>query len=120
MKLIAQEEPAIYKVLRGQAGAAVQSPRAGKLREFVVPRREKVHPQDAMHLPYVGMEQVEAHTMRLLGTVEASSMKSSANRFFPWRRSLRSSPAVLEQGLPRDVRRHLFARVHRDSQNHWP
>ncbi|MEO8152446.1 MAG: restriction endonuclease subunit S [Rhizobacter sp.] len=29
------------------------------------------------------MEHVEAHTMRLLGTAEAASMKSSANRFFP-------------------------------------
>jgi type I restriction enzyme, S subunit len=83
MKLGVQEEPAIYKVLREQSDATARHTRVGKLREFVVPRREKVHPQDALHLPYIGMEQVEAHTMRLLGTVEASSMKSSANRFFP-------------------------------------
>ena len=83
MMVVAREEPAIYKVLHEQATPAVRSARVGKLREFVVSRREKVRPQDALHLPYVGMEQVEAHTMRLLGTVEASSMKSSANRFFP-------------------------------------
>ena len=30
------------------------------------------------------MEQVEAHTMRLLGTVSAGSMKSGANTFQPF------------------------------------
>jgi type I restriction enzyme S subunit len=34
-------------------------------------------------MPYVGMDQVESHTMRLLGTVPASTMKSTAIRFLP-------------------------------------
>ncbi|MFH0340908.1 MAG: restriction endonuclease subunit S [Chromatiales bacterium] len=33
-------------------------------------------------MPYIGMEHVESHTMRLLGTVPAATMKSMANRFY--------------------------------------
>ena len=75
-KLTAEEPSTVYKVLRES------TPRLGKLRDFVRPRREKVLPSQVPHLPYVGMEHVEAHTMRLLGTSEASTMKSSANRFY--------------------------------------
>jgi type I restriction enzyme S subunit len=53
-----------------------------KLRDFVQPRREKVLPSQVPHLPYVGMEHVEAHTMRLVSTASALTMKSSANRFY--------------------------------------
>ena len=34
-------------------------------------------------MPFVGMDNVEAHTMRLLGTVPARTMRSSATHFFP-------------------------------------
>jgi len=51
------------------------------LAEVVQPRRKKVSPSDYPDLPYVGLEHIEAHTMRLLGTVPAKEMKSSANRF---------------------------------------
>lgn len=43
----------------------------------------KVNPQHHRELPFVGMEHVEAHTMRLLGTVPAAEMKSSAKTFEP-------------------------------------
>lgn len=45
----------------------------------VVRSREK--PQDHPHLSFIGMQNVEAHTMRLLSTVPAASMKSSAVHF---------------------------------------
>lgn len=34
-------------------------------------------------MPFVGMDNVEAHTMRLLGTVPAGTMKSNATHFLP-------------------------------------
>lgn len=40
-------------------------------------------PVDKPELPFIGMEHVEAHTMKLLGTVAAGSMKSSAVHFKP-------------------------------------
>lgn len=45
--------------------------------------RGRVKPQDYPDLDYVGMKDVESETMRLLGTVPASAMKSSAVRFQP-------------------------------------
>lgn len=45
------------------------------------PRREKAIPAEHPDLPYVGLEHVEAHTTRLLGSVPATEMKSTANRF---------------------------------------
>lgn len=51
------------------------------LSEVAAPRRERVSPVENGHLPFIGMEHVEAHTMRLLDTVPSSSMKSSAARF---------------------------------------
>jgi type I restriction enzyme S subunit len=42
-----------------------------------------VKPLDYPDLPFIGMEHVEAHSMRLLGTVPAGTMKSSAVRFKP-------------------------------------
>ncbi|MBI3910864.1 MAG: restriction endonuclease subunit S [Armatimonadetes bacterium] len=53
------------------------------LGEIVAPTRPRHHPQDCPQLPFIGMEHVEAHTMRLLGTVPAAVMKSSAVHFFP-------------------------------------
>ena len=51
------------------------------LAELVQPRREKVSPGEYPELPYIGLEHVEAQTSRLLGTVPAGEMKSTANRF---------------------------------------
>jgi type I restriction enzyme S subunit len=47
------------------------------------PDRPKVLPPSRPDLPFVGMENVEAHTMRLLGTVPSAKMKSSAVHFQP-------------------------------------
>jgi len=52
------------------------------LGDIVEPRREKVSPAKYADLPFIGMEHIEAHTMRLLGTVPAGTMKSTANRFY--------------------------------------
>lgn len=53
------------------------------LGEVVKPTRPRVKPADRADLPFIGMEHVEAHSMRLLGTVPAGSMKSSAVHFKP-------------------------------------
>jgi type I restriction enzyme S subunit len=45
--------------------------------------RKRVLPQERPDLPFIGMENIEAHTMRLLGTVPAGEMKSSAEYFEP-------------------------------------
>lgn len=45
--------------------------------------RGRVSPQDHPALPFIGMDSVEAHTMQLLGTVPASTMKSAAVHFLP-------------------------------------
>lgn len=51
------------------------------LGEATKPMQKRVNPQDYPDLPYIGMENVEAHTMRLLGTVPAKEMKSTADTF---------------------------------------
>jgi len=51
------------------------------LAQLVSPDRPRELPRDLPHLPFVGMEHVEAHSMRLLGTVPASGLKSSAVHF---------------------------------------
>ncbi|MHB8754197.1 MAG: restriction endonuclease subunit S [Candidatus Acidiferrales bacterium] len=52
-----------------------------RLGEIAQPTRPRHHPRDYPALRFVGMEHVEAHTMRLLGTAPAESMKSSAVHF---------------------------------------
>lgn len=47
------------------------------------PTRPRVKPSDRSELPFIGMEHIEAHTMKLLGTVPAGTMKSSAVHFKP-------------------------------------
>lgn len=47
------------------------------------PTRPRRDPQASSHLPFVGMEQVESYTRRLLGTVPASEMRSTAFHFQP-------------------------------------
>ncbi len=53
------------------------------LGEVVQPTRPRVKPSEKPHLPFIGMENIEAHTMKLLGTVPAGTMKSSAVHFQP-------------------------------------
>lgn len=53
------------------------------LGEVVKPTRPRVKPSDHPNLPFIGMEHVEAHSMKLLGTVPAATMKSSAVYFKP-------------------------------------
>ena len=54
---------------------------SGPLSGFVAPRGEKVSPADFPDLPFVGMDHVEAHTTRIVGSVPSRQMKSSASRF---------------------------------------
>lgn len=51
------------------------------LGEVATPGRPKINPTAAPSLPFIGLENVEAHTMRLLGTVPASAVKSAAVQF---------------------------------------
>jgi type I restriction enzyme S subunit len=53
------------------------------LGEIVQPTRPRVKPSDYPDLPFIGMEHVEAHSTKLLGTVPAATMKSSAVHFKP-------------------------------------
>lgn len=54
-----------------------------RLADVVTPRVEKAIPKDFPDLPFVGLDDIEAHTMRLLGTKPAIKLKSSAKRFYP-------------------------------------
>lgn len=51
------------------------------LGDVVEPRSGKALPSEAPEARFIGMEHVEAQTMRLLGTVPAITMKSTANVF---------------------------------------
>src|SRR4051812_3129221 len=48
----------------------------------VKPRVEKAIPSAHPDLPYVGLEHIEAHTTKLLGSVPATEMRSTAKRFY--------------------------------------
>ena len=52
------------------------------LKDVVQPRGEKVSPSDYGDMPFLGMDHVEAHSSKILGSVEAAAMKSSAARFY--------------------------------------
>ena len=54
---------------------------SGPLSEFIRPRAKKVSPADFPALPFVGMDHVEAHTTKIIGTVPAGQMKSNASWF---------------------------------------
>ncbi|MCB9473183.1 MAG: restriction endonuclease subunit S [Candidatus Delongbacteria bacterium] len=56
---------------------------ATKLSEIAQVVRGRARPQDHPELEFIGMDNVEAHTMRLLGTVPSSTMKSASIHFFP-------------------------------------
>lgn len=45
--------------------------------------RARVRPQEHPELPFIGMENVEAHSMRLLSTVPSTTMKSASVHFRP-------------------------------------
>ena len=65
-------------------GSEIELPRgwaAATLSQVLEPRREKENPSDRPDLPFIGMDHVESHTTRLLGTIPASAMKSPAVRF---------------------------------------
>ena len=51
------------------------------LEAILQPRVYKEDPQAMPQAKFIGMENIEAQTMRLLGVVEAGSMKSKANAF---------------------------------------
>lgn len=53
-----------------------------RLDDLFTPRSERVSPNDFPDWPYIGMEHVEPHTNRLLGSVLANTMSSSAARFY--------------------------------------
>ena len=54
---------------------------SGPLSEFIQPRGERVIPTNFPELPFVGMDHVEAHTTRIIGSIPAGRMKSNASRF---------------------------------------
>ncbi len=53
------------------------------LGQVVEPTRPRINPAEKPDLQFIGMDHIEAQTMRLLGSVPASTMKSSAVHFQP-------------------------------------
>jgi type I restriction enzyme S subunit len=53
------------------------------LADVATPRVEKAMPADFPNEPYLGLDDIEAHTTRLLGAKSSASMKSAAKRFYP-------------------------------------
>src|SRR5438552_1642835 len=53
------------------------------LGDITAPTRPKVSPRSYPDLPFIGMENIEAHTTRLLETGLSSAMKSHAVHFWP-------------------------------------
>ncbi|MCL4263897.1 MAG: restriction endonuclease subunit S [Anaerolineae bacterium] len=51
--------------------------------EITEPERDRVSPQDFAELPFLGMDDIETQTMRLLGTKSSSEMRSLAEHFWP-------------------------------------
>ena len=54
---------------------------SGPLCEFIQPQKEKVAPSNFPDMPFIGMDHVEAHTTKIIGSVKAKHMKSNAVRF---------------------------------------
>ena len=52
------------------------------LGDIVQPRNEKVIPSEFPELPFIGLEDIEAHSMRLLSVKSSTKLKSSAKRFY--------------------------------------
>ena len=53
-----------------------------KLSDVIQSHGEKVSPMGCDHMQFLGMDHVEAQTTKIIGSVLASSMKSSAARFY--------------------------------------
>lgn len=53
------------------------------LEDVTIPIRVSVQPQEVSTLRYIGLEHIEAETMRLIGTAPANELKSNASRFGP-------------------------------------
>jgi type I restriction enzyme S subunit len=53
------------------------------LAEWISPRTEKAIPSDYPEEPYLGLDDVEAHTTHLIGSKSSETMKSAAKRFYP-------------------------------------
>lgn len=53
-----------------------------KLSVALKPRGEKVSPADFPNLPFIGMNNVEANTTKIIGSTPAREMKSNAARFY--------------------------------------
>jgi type I restriction enzyme S subunit len=51
------------------------------LDDVVIPGRSIVHPKENPTLPFIGLEHVEAETMRLIGTVPTQGLKSTMLHF---------------------------------------
>ena len=51
------------------------------LEEVTTPRGLRIKPSEMKDAPFIGLEHVEAHTMKLLDTAKASDVKSSASYF---------------------------------------
>ena len=54
-----------------------------KIGDVTIPRGVKVKPSDMADAPFIGLEHVEAHTMRLLNLGKASDVRSAASYFAP-------------------------------------
>jgi len=54
---------------------------SGALSDFIRPNKDKVSPTNFPDLRFIGMDHVEAHTTRIIGSVPAGSMKSNTVRF---------------------------------------
>jgi len=54
---------------------------AVRLGDIITPRRDKVSPSSMGDAPFLGLEHVEAHTGRILGTGTVGAMKSAVARF---------------------------------------
>lgn len=54
---------------------------ATKLGEIAIPRGERVSPRSHEEKQFIGLEHVEAHSTRILGSIPASQVKSSASVF---------------------------------------
>jgi type I restriction enzyme S subunit len=50
--------------------------------DLIEPRREKAVPSQHPNLSYVGLEHIESHSTRLVGSVPATQMRSTAKRFY--------------------------------------
>ena len=55
---------------------------SGQLANFIKPRGEKVSPSDFPEFKFIGMDNIESQTTKILGSVPAQTMKSNASRFY--------------------------------------